>query len=737
MPRRPRTRTPKSLGPPRALAALVVAALAFTAQARIAQHDFVSIDDPNYVTGNPQVLDGLTASGFRWALTTGYFSNWHPLTWLSHMLDVELFGARAGGHHVVNLLLHAANAALLMLTLDQLVRVGRSRAGEPPDDAVTIWQSAFVAALFAVHPLHVESVAWVSERKDTLSALFWLLTMAAYGRYAARPSPSRYVLVALALALGLMSKPMLVTLPAVLLLLDYWPLRRWQPSWAAPDSAPPVALRRLLLEKLPLAALVVASSVITVLAQRAGGAVGDLSKYPLEGRAWNAVLAYGRYLGKTLWPTRLEFFYPYPSREFLDGGWREPRLVGALLLLLALTGAAFWLGRRYRYVLVGWLWFAGTLVPVIGLVQVGKQALADRYTYLPLVGVFLIVAWGAPELWRRFGLSLRALAVAAMLVVAVLGCLTWRQAGTWRDSRTLYEHALAVDADNPLAHYNLGVLEAEEKNYAAAREHFAASVALDPTHPRSQYNLALELQRVGEAEAAASAFQKAIDLDPKYSKALDRLALLRLAQGRDVEAQELARRAAEADPESAVIQTTWGRTLLRLARPVEALRCFRRALELDPQFTRAQGWLGIALVRSHQPEDAERELQAALRAAPGNPEPHLGLGDLAAQRAELREAVSHYRRAADEQMMTAEASRKIGEIALRVGETNDALGWFERAIARDPHDALAHWGYSEALYRANRAAEAETERETARRLVAEQAKAGSQVKLPEPLGPGR
>lgn len=736
MPRRPRSPTRNGLQLRRLLAALAVAALAFAAQARIVRHEFVSLDDPNYITGNPQVLDGLTWAGARWALTTGYFANWHPLTWLSHMLDVEMFGTRAGGHHLVNLLLHAANAALVLLALEGLVRVGRTRAGEPPDDGRTLWQAAFVAALFAVHPLHVESVAWASERKDTLSTLFGLLTLAAYGRYAASPSIGRYLLVAGALALGLMAKPMLVTLPALLLLLDFWPLRRWQPRWAAADGAPGVRLGWLILEKAPLLALAAASSAITVLAQRAGGSVGDLATYPLRGRAWNAVLAYARYVGKTLWPSGLEFFYPYPPHEFLEAGGREPRLVAALTLLLALTAAAIAIGRRHRYVLVGWLWFVGTLVPVIGLVQVGKQALADRYTYVPLLGLFIIAAWGLPDVCRRRGLSWRWQALAALIVVAGLGGLTWRQSAVWRNSRALYEHALSVDADNPLAHYNLGVLEVDEGNFGAAREHFAAAARLSPAHPRSHYNLGIEWERVGDLDAAALCFERAVALDPEYAKALDRLAQLRLAEGRAVEAEHLAGRAAAVDRASASIQLTRGRALLRLERDAEALACIERAVELDPRFARARAWMGVALARNHRPDVARSELIEALRGQPENPEPHLGLGDLAAARRQWREAVSHYRRAAAQPALAGEASRKIGEIALEIGQTSDALRWFERAVARDPSDPRSHRGYGQALSRANRPAEAEAALQTARRLVAEQGSGGSQVRLPRSPGGG-
>ena len=368
--------------------------------APVVHHEFVTWDDPQYLLGNPHVSGGLTGSGIRWAWTTGYASNWHPLTWWSHMLDVQMYGMSAGPHHVTSLLLHIVNTLLLFGLLHAMT--GR------------LGPSAFVAALFAAHPLHVESVAWVSERKDVLSTLFWMLTVWAYLRYLRRPRLGRYFLMAAVFVLGLMAKPMLVTLPFVLLLLDVWPLGRVTLAWSTPQRSRVVELVR---EKLPLIALAAASSIITFVVQRQGGAVAASEALPLGDRVANALVSYMRYIGRMLWPARLAAVYPF-SRP-LPEWW----VVGSLLGFFAMSIVAIRAGRRYPYVAVGWLWYVGTLVPVIGIIQVGSQAMADRYTYVPLVGLFIVVAWGAVDLCARWPHRRQVLPVAAGLAIVVCSVL--------------------------------------------------------------------------------------------------------------------------------------------------------------------------------------------------------------------------------------------------------------------------------------------------------------------------
>jgi hypothetical protein len=425
------------------------------------RNGFVNLDDGLYVTGNPHVRQGLTRESLAWAMTANVANNWHPLTLLSHLLDVQLFGLDPAGHHATSLLLHLANVLLLFAVLTKMT-------GAPG-------RSAAVAALFAVHPAHVESVAWVAERKDMLSALFWLLAMGAYERYARRPSPGRYLLVALAMALGLAAKPMVVTLPFALLLLDVWPLERLQLGW-----------KRLIIEKLPLLALSAASSLITLRYQRTS--LAPLDVLPWSFRLAGAAVSYAAYLGKLLLPRNLAVFYPVPLEI---PAWE---ILGAVTLLAAITAVSVWKARRAPWLLVGWLWFLGTLVPVIGLVQVGRQAMADRYTYLPSIGLFLAIVWG---IWELAGERRVLLATAAAAVIALLAVGTWRQANYWKDSDALYRHALAVTHGNYLAHLGLAKALAAERDWNGAAEQYRAALALRPGLVEARSGLEAALRVIG------------------------------------------------------------------------------------------------------------------------------------------------------------------------------------------------------------------------------------------------
>lgn len=407
---------------------------------------FINYDDPQYVVDNHQVRAGLTRTSVVWAFTSTYTGNWHPLTWLSHMLDCELFGIRPGRHHLTNVLLHIANTLLLFAVFNRMTQM--------------IWPSVFIAGAFALHPLHVESVAWVAERKDLLSTLFWILTMAAHVRYVRHPSFRRYLLILVSFALGLMSKPMLVSLPVVLLLLDYWPLGRLQlhhqdrvgRSGAKSADLTPQKLRlsRLLLEKVPLFMLAAASSTITLVVQQKGGAVKALGMLPLTVRIANALIAYVSYLHKTIWPGGLAIFYPHAGHAVSIS-----KALLAALLLLVVSVLVIWQCRNRRYLLTGWLWYLVTLVPVIGLVQVGDQACADRYTYIPLVGMFVIIGCSANNLVSRYRNHKVILGVSGVVVLSLWSICTDLQLRHWRSSTTVFQHALAVTQDNYLAHYNL------------------------------------------------------------------------------------------------------------------------------------------------------------------------------------------------------------------------------------------------------------------------------------------
>ena len=544
----------------------------------VSTHDFTNYDDDVYVMDNYHVRRGMTAEGAAWALTSADV-NWHPLTWMSHMLDCQLFGLRPGPHHVVNVLLHAANTLLLFLAL--------ARMTSAP------WRSAFVAALFAVHPLHVESVAWVAERKDVLSTCFWMLTLLAYTRYVQRPSVARNLLVACTLALGLLSKPMLVTVPFVLLLLDYWPLRRLQSG----------SLRRLIVEKLPLLVLVVAASAVTVIAQTQMRAVGALQVLPLSQRVANALVAYVAYLAAAVWPSGLAVFYPHP-RDTL-AAWQ---VMGAAVLLGAISFLVMRSARSRPYLAVGWLWYVGTLVPVIGLVQVGRQAMADRYTYVPLIGIFIMVAWGVPELIAGWARSAVALRTAAAATIGALAVCTVLQLGHWKNSVALFEHALAVTRNNYLAHGNLGQAFAEQGRFAEAIPHYQEALRLAPDDTVVRRNLGAALDQQGRIPEALEYLTEAVRLNPHDAKAHSNL----------------------------------GSVLSKLETPADFVSEFTTALRLDPYSQKAHNNLGEALIRHGRAAEAIPPLTTALRLKPDYPEAHNNLGVALATQGRLADAIAQF-----------------------------------------------------------------------------------------------
>jgi tetratricopeptide (TPR) repeat protein len=628
--------------------ALAVAVLAVYGRSWSGQFHFVNFDDDQYVTGNSRVRGGLTADGVVWALTTLDAYNWHPLTWLSLQLDAELFGTSATGCHRTNTLLHAANTALLFGLLLRLTGA--------------LWRSAAVAALFGLHPTHVESVAWVTERKDVLSTLFWLLTTAAYAWYARRPAAGRYLLVLVPFALGLMSKPMLVTLPATLLLLDYWPLRRWPPEEGRPAEQPPrpayapASLRRLVIEKLPLFALALASVPLTFRAQ--SEIVWTLGQFPVPVRVANALVSYVKYLGMTLWPVDLAAFYPHP-RDTLP--WWQP--VGAGVLLTAVTGAVLWAGRARRYLVVGWLWYLGTLVPVIGLVQVGLQGMADRYLYVPSIGLFLMAAWGMADLRPRG--SPRA-AAAALTVAALAACLvlTWRQVGYWRDSETLWRHALAATGDTVAAHEKLGLALADKGQPEEAVEHLQAAVRLEPRDVQASRNLGFVLERLGRRDEAAVEFERVLQLAPGSATAHLHLGRIRRRQGRHE----------------------------------DAVRLFDAALRLEPTSSEARVELAAALADSGEFTRAREQLDVLLRHEPDSPTLHNVLGILFRRQGQLTEAVASFDRALALRPSLPEAWNNKGLVLETLGRLPDAVTCLERAVELDPQQQGYRLNLAHALY---------------------------------------
>ena len=533
---------------------------------------FVNYDDGQYVIENQYVKDGLNYKSIRWAFSSYHAANWHPLTWLSHILDIELYGMNLGAHHQTNLIFHIANALLLFFVFRRMTS--------------NLWQSGFVATLFALHPLHVESVAWVSERKDVLSTFFWMLTIYSYARYAACPGINRYLPVVGFFILGLMAKPMLVTLPFVLLLLDYWPLRRIQFNSLGDDHIRFIKKQSpglfLIWEKIPLFALVMASGVVTFLAQKSGGAVGSMELYPFTTRVANAIVAYVKYIGKMIWPANLAVLYPYSYRL---PGWQ---IIGAGALLVLITFMAIRSFRQRPWFIVGWLWFIGTLVPVIGLVQVGLQAMADRYTYIPLIGVFITVAWGVPELLHKWRHKEKLLWIATVAVLTILSITSWVQIQYWKNSHTLFKHALDVTENNYLAHNAFGNALKEEGKSNEAMHHYLSALEIRPDYAAPHYNIGHTLVAQGKLDDAIKHFQKALQIKPDHAAAHDNLGYVFMIQGKFEQAIMHYSEALRIKPDDAEVHNRLGLALVSQGQFGNAIIHFQKAVHLKTDYVAAQ-----------------------------------------------------------------------------------------------------------------------------------------------------
>ena len=563
-----------------AVGLFLVTLLAFR---QVVRCDFINFDDPAYVQNNPLVAGGLTPSNVGRAFTTIHAGYWIPLTWVSYQLDYSLGGLTPGGYHRTNLLLHAANAVLLFLLLCRLTG-GTGR-------------SAVAAALFALHPIQVESVAWVTERKDVLSTFFGLLALWTYVGYVERPSWRRYLAVLLLLALGLMAKPMLVTLPCVMLLLDFWPLRRWGPGGGV-----------VLLEKLPLFALAVAAGVLTIIAQKTDTAVRSLDEFSLYARLGNAAVSFVAYLGMVLWPHPLAVFYPHPGEL---PAWQ---VAAAVLVLLLLTGAVLVLARRAPYLLVGWLWYAITLAPVSGVLQAGWQGRADRFLYVPSIGLFVLATWGLADL---VGASRRrALGVVAATVLC--GCFvgTTLQVRHWQDSLTLWQHTVAVTPTNFIADNSLAAALLDRGRPEEAIPLLKRARAARPEHDLAHYLLGVAYRDLGRLDEAVRCWGDALDVNPDSADTHAALAEVLARQGRLAVAEEHARTAVRLEPHSADAQHALGVVRDRQGHTDEALACFREAVLLNPHAIAPRLHLADALRRAGQPDAAEAELCALRRFYP-------------------------------------------------------------------------------------------------------------------------
>jgi len=599
---------------PDLLILLGLAVVTFGIYAQVIGHRFITIDDLSYIEGNPIVNRGVTLGGLAWAFTTFHEGNWHPLTWIAHMIDGQLFGTIAGGHLLVNALIHAVNTLLVFWFL---LRTTHAR-----------WSSALVAALFALHPLHVESVAWASERKDTLSTFFGLLSLIAYVRYAEAPSVRRYAWTAITLALGLLAKPMLVTWPFVMLLLDYWPLGRFQRSevkgqptrrslggggWSV-VRLPAGALAKaggLVVEKLPLFALVAASAIITFVAQSHGGAVRTFTDAPVALRLSNALVSYAKYVLRAFWPNDLAVFYPFPGTGI--PAWQ---IIGAALLLIGIIAFCLFQRKVRPYLIVGWLWFLGTLVPVIGLVQVGGQTMADRYFYIPSIGLFIALVFGLADIAERRRVAPWVSAAIADVVLLVLATLTNAQIHRWSDSFTLFEHALAVTPPNAAVERSLGYALHRSGRLDEAAAHFEKALQLTPDDHMSLLYMGVCRFYQGRVPEAMEYAQAAIRLQPDAAKAHDLLGMSLAMQNRNEAALDEMRRAVKLAPDDAEIRNDLGAALVRLGRIPEAIDQFHEALRLNPNHAPAHANMGAVLLASGKAQESIPEFEAALRLDP-------------------------------------------------------------------------------------------------------------------------
>jgi len=587
---------------------------------QVRHNEFVNYDDDVYVTENRHVNGGISRESVFWAFTTFAgpdIGHWQPLTWLSHMLDCELFGLAPGWHHLTNLLFHIANTLLLFWVLRRMTGA--------------VWPSAFVAAAFALHPLHVESVAWVTERRDVLSTLFWMLTIAAYIRYAQRPGIGRYLPVVLAFGLGLMAKSMLVTLPFVLLLLDYWPLGRfqWPRNFALRSKTPGWGL---IAEKIPLFVLVLVSSVFALIA--AGAAAWNL---PLNYRIANALVSYVTYINKMIYPSNLAVFYPH-----LGDSLPALQAIVCFIKLAVVSAVVIYMARRRRYLIVGWLWYLGTLVPVIGLVQVGSQAMADRYTYLPSIGIFIMVAWGAAELFSKWRYRKIGLGVSAGIVLAVLLICTRMQVRHWQNTFTLFGHARKVTRSNPITHNNYGYSLLERGQLDEAIREFREALRLEPKHSKAHNNLGSVLIMKNKISEAIEEFREAVRLKPDFPDACSNLGLAYARLGKYELAIENFDKALQLRPDWPEVYNNLGLAYAHLGEYDLAIQNYNEALALKPDYIYVYYNMALAMADQGRYDQAIERFNEALRAEPNWPGAHYNLGNIYYRQGRLNLAIAHW-----------------------------------------------------------------------------------------------
>jgi tetratricopeptide (TPR) repeat protein len=634
----------------------------------LVHHQFINFDDQDYITQNEMVQMGCTWKSFRWAFTTQFAGNWHPLTWLSHMVDYQFYRMDAGGHHLTNLLLHATNAVLVFILLRRLTG--------------TLWRSAFVAVVFAVHPLHVESVAWASERKDVLSIFFGLLSICAYTACVARNSAGSvagtlwknrvwYLAAVAFFALSLMSKAMLVTLPFLLLLLDYWPLNR--EGWNGIKAIN----RKVLWDKIPFLALSVLSCIVTMSAQKHAGAVATMTAYPMTQRIPNVIYAYAEYLKKMLWPADLSVFYPMNLARPLG----MILLDGALLSLI--TAGVYCLRRASRYLIVGWLWYLGTLVPVIGIIHVGEQSMADRYTYFPLIGIFIMGAWAGFHLLGGSAPGRSVLLVLAGLMIGGCVIVTSHQLRYWTDSTSLFEHALKVTSGNYIAHQSIGSVLVEQGKIKEATDHFREAVRMKPRFAEAESDLGLALVFQGKTEEGIEHYRKALQTKPNLQKTHYNLGRALESQNKLEEACQEYQEAVALDGQYLAAREALALALTRQEKYAEAIDQFLALTNLNPQDANAHFNLARCFEKLGKDSDAKIHLSAVVALTPSDAEAREQLGMLLAKGNELEEAINQFTQAL-EIKPTASAHYEIALAQVMRGDRAKASAHYREAIRLKP-----------------------------------------------------
>lgn len=569
------------------LICMFLAAAILAAYWQVQYYDLTCYDDISYISNNPYVKKGLTGESFTWAMTTIHMGYWQPLTWLSHMLDYQLFGPNIGGHHWVNVILHIANAILLYIVL-------RRTSGET-------WKSAIVAALFAVHPLNVESVAWIAERKNVLSTLFWFIALWFYACYVERPTLYRYALILLTFSLGLMAKPMLVTLPFTLLLFDYWPLGRLT-SWKV--------LPRLLYEKIPFFILTTIVSIETFLSCRHKDVISHLDKITLGERTANVLVSYVKYIANMLWPQDLAIFYPY-SKDFTAF-----QIVGSALLLIITSCIMIIFARQYRYALTGWLWYLGTLIPVIGLIQAGPQAMADRFAYIPMIGLFVMIVWGVPDLLKKWPQRRIVFSVVSGAVLSVLIICTLQQVRYWQNSMALFEHALRVTGETPRVHYHMGVALTHGGKPDQAVKHFEYAIKGNPEFAEAYSYMGIALASQGKIDGAMAYFREALQRKRHDEMTHNNLGAALINKGKLDEAIVHIQEALNIRPDYVPAHRNMGVALASQGKMEEAIGYYKKALQLERSDAITHNNIGIALAYTGRREEAVHHFREALKINP-------------------------------------------------------------------------------------------------------------------------